>query len=61
MKSENIKRAYQLYSEFALALRMAHTDAIDTEEAYAELLLYQMLAEVSQKQWLLRRMTEAAK
>ncbi len=61
MKSENLTRAYQLYSEYIIALRTAHTDAVDAENEFAEILIYTMLQEVSERQWRLRRMAEAAK
>jgi hypothetical protein len=61
MKSENVVKAYQLFDEFEKTLRMAHTDAIDAKDAYAEILIYSMLAEISQKHCQLKRMTEAAR
>lgn len=61
MKSENMVRAFQLFDEFQRTLRMAHTDAIDAKNAYAEILIYAMLEENSQTHWRLQRMAEAAR
>jgi len=61
MKSENMVKAYEFFSEFERTLRMAHTDAIDANDAFAEVLIYSMLEETPQKHGRLKRMALAAK
>lgn len=61
MKSENMVKAYQLFDEFEKTLRMAHTDAIDAKDEFAEILIYAVLEEATQKHWRLKRMAEAAR
>jgi hypothetical protein len=54
-------KAYQLFDEFEKTLRMAHTDAIDAKDEFAEILIYAVLEEATQKHWRLKRMAEAAR
>ncbi|HOX59019.1 MAG TPA: hypothetical protein P5205_18105 [Candidatus Paceibacterota bacterium] len=61
MKSQNMVRAFELYSEFEMALRKAHTDAIDAKDLFAEIAIYSLLEEATKKHWQLKRMSEAAK
>ncbi len=61
MKSQNMVRAFELYNEFEVALRKAHTDAIDAKDLFAEIAVYSLLEQATQKHWQLKRMAEAAK
>jgi len=61
MKSENMVKAYELFGQFEKRLRMAHTDAIDSKDQFAELGIFLMLEEAAQTHWRLKRMQEAAK
>lgn len=61
MKSENMVKAYDSFVEFERSLRMAHTDAIDAKDQFAEILIYQILENLLQTSWRLKRMGEAAK
>jgi hypothetical protein len=61
MKSQSMVRAFELYSEFEVALRKAHTDAAEAKDAFAEIAIYGLLEGASQKHWQLERMAEAAK
>lgn len=61
MKSENMLRAFELFSEYERTLRMAHSDAIDAGDSYAEILIYAVLDDATQKHWQLQRMAEAAR
>ena len=61
MKSRNMESAFQSYGEFEVALRMAHQDAIETKDRFAEILISQILEEAPRTHWLLKRMKEAAK
>ena len=61
MKSQNMIRAFELYNEFEVALRKAHADAIDAKDAFAEIAVYCLLEEATQKHWQLKKMAEAAK
>ena len=54
-------RAFELHTEFEVALRKAHTDAVDAKDEFAEILIYAVLEEASQKHWQLKRMAEAAR
>ncbi|MDR3409510.1 MAG: hypothetical protein P4L87_00945 [Formivibrio sp.] len=60
MKSRNMEQAFQSYAEFEVALRLAHTDAVDAKDGFAEILIYQVLEKSSRTHWLLARMKEAA-
>ena len=60
MKSENMTKAYELFVSFEKRLRLAHTDAIDAKDEFAELLIFTMLEEAAQTHWRLKRMREAA-
>jgi hypothetical protein len=61
MKSENMVKAYDSFVEFEKSFRMAHTDAIDAKDHFAEILIYQILEDLAQTDWRLKRMAEAAK
>jgi hypothetical protein len=61
MKSENMTKAYELFVSFEKTLRLAHTDAIDAKDQFAEILIFRMLEEATQTDWVLKRMGEAAK
>ena len=56
MKSENMVKAYGSFVEFEKTLRLAHTDAIDPKDQFAEILIFQMLEEATQTHWVLKRM-----
>lgn len=60
MKSRNLEQAFKSYAEFEVALRAAHTDAVDGKNGFAEILIYELLEESSRTHWLLNRMKEAA-
>lgn len=60
MKSENMVKAYNSFVEFEKTLRLAHTDAIDAGDQYAEILIFAVLEQASQAHWRLKRMREAA-
>ncbi len=61
MKSGNLVRAFELYNEFEVALRKAHADAIDAKDPFAEIAIYGLLEEATQKHWQLKKMSEVAK
>ena len=61
MKSENMVKAYELFSEYEKSLRLAHSDAIDGKDEFAEILIYAVLEDATQKHWRLKRMAEAAR
>ncbi len=61
MKSQNMVRAFELYNEFEVALRKAHTDAIDAKDLFAEIAIFGLLEDATHKHWQLKRMAEAAK
>jgi hypothetical protein len=61
MKSENMVKAYDSFVEFGKSMRMAHTDAIDAKDLFAEILIYRILEDLAQTEWRLKRMAEAAK
>ncbi len=60
MKSQNLEAAFQLFSEFQIALRMSQTDAVETKDGFAAILISQLLEETCHTHWLLQRMQEAA-
>lgn len=43
MKSENMVNAYESFRNFEIQLRMAHTDAIESKDRFAEILLFLIL------------------
>jgi hypothetical protein len=61
MKSESLTKAYDTYVECEKQLRMAHTDAIEAEDQFAEILIFQILEKMVEVDWRLKRMAEAAK
>jgi hypothetical protein len=61
MKSQSMVQAFGLYSEFEVALRKAHTDAVEAKDAFAEIAIYAVLEDASQKHWQLKRMSDAAR
>lgn len=61
MKSQSMVRAFELHTEFEISLRKAHTDAVEAKDAFAEVAIYGLLEEATQKHWQLRRMAEAAR
>lgn len=61
MKSQSMVRAFELHTEFEVSLRKAHTDAVEAKDAFAEVAIWGLLEEATQKHWQLRRMAEAAK
>ncbi len=60
MKSQNMARAFELYTEFQIALRMSQTDAVESKDRFAAILISQLLEETCHTHWLLQRMQEAA-
>jgi hypothetical protein len=60
MKSENMVKAYELFDQFEKTLRLAHGDAIDSKDEFAEILIFAVLEQASQAHWRLKRMREAA-
>jgi hypothetical protein len=61
MKSQSMVRAFELYNEFEVALRKAHTDAIDARDLFAEIALFCLLEDATKKHWQLKRMAEASR
>jgi hypothetical protein len=61
MKSQNMVKAYELFSEFERLLRLAHTDAVEAKNIFAEIAIYGLLEEATRKHWQLKRMAEAAR
>lgn len=59
MKSQNMVKAYELFSEFQVALRMSQTDAVESKDRFAAILISQLLEETCHMHWLLQRMQEA--
>ena len=59
MKSQNMVKAYELFSEFQIALRMTQTDAVESKDNFAAILVSQLLEETCRTHWLLQRMQEA--
>ncbi len=60
MKSQNLENAFQLFSQFQVALRMSQADAAQSNDRFAALLISKLLEETCQTHWLLERMKEAA-
>lgn len=60
MRSENMVNAYESFRNFEIQLRMAHTDAIEAEDQFAEILIFLMLEKVVEIDWRLKLMSEAA-
>ena len=61
MKSQNMVRAFEVYSDFEAVLRKAHADAIDAKDPFAEIAIYGLLEEATHKHWQLKRMAEASR
>ncbi len=61
MKSQSMVRAFDLYNEFEVALRKAHTDAVEAKDAFAEVAIWGLLEEASNKHWQLKKMAEASR
>jgi len=61
MKRQNMITAFELFGGFEVRLRMAHTDAVEVKDGFAEILIYSLLLEASKTHWTLQRMAEAAK
>ena len=61
MKSENMLKAHDAFVSFEKLLRAAHTDAIESEDKFAEILIWNTLEEIVSVDWRLKRMREAAK
>lgn len=59
MKSQNMARAFELYNEFQVALRMTQADAAESKDRFAAILVSQLLEETCRTHWLLQRMQEA--
>lgn len=59
MKSRNLENAFQLYNEFQVALRLTQTDAVESKDKFAAILISQLLEETCRTHWLLQRMQEA--
>lgn len=58
MKSRNLGNAFQLYTEFQVALRMSQTDAVESKDRFAAILVSQLLEDTCRTHWLLQRMQE---
>jgi hypothetical protein len=43
MKSENLNKAHATFEAFLKQLRASHTDAIECEDGFAELLIFNLL------------------
>jgi hypothetical protein len=61
MKSENLRKASNSFELYLKQLRAAHTDAIECDDGFAELLIFNMLHDSAEIGWQLERAKEAAK
>jgi hypothetical protein len=61
MKSENMAKAYEAFHDFQVQLRLAKNDAISAQDRFADLHIAEMLEDVVQIDWRIKRMVEAAK
>lgn len=61
MKTENLIQACDLFDAYQKALRRAHTDSIEAEEGFGELLIFNLLHDSAEIGWQLARAKEAAK
>ena len=61
MKSENLNKAHDSFELFLKQLRAAHTDAIEAEEGFGEILIFNLLHQSTEIGWQLARAKEAAK
>ena len=61
MKSENLTKAHATFEAFLKQLRASHTDAIESEDGFAELVIFNLLHDSAEIGWQLARAKEAAK
>lgn len=60
MRAENLKKASKSFELFLNHLRASHTDAINCEDGFAELVIFNLLHESAEIRWQLERAKEAA-
>jgi hypothetical protein len=60
MKSENLNKACDTYDQFQKQLRLAHTDAIETGDRFAEIFIFNLLHDSTKIGYELGRAKEAA-
>lgn len=60
MKTENLTKACDSFSFFASELREAHTDAVNSENQFAELALFSLIEDAVKLETKLFRIKEAA-
>ncbi len=60
MKPENLNKASKSFELFLKHLHASHTDAINAEDGFAELVIFSLLHESAEIRWLLERAKDAA-
>lgn len=60
MKTENLNKAYQSAQFLAREIREAHTDAVNAENQFAEIALFDLIEETVKLEQKLKRLTDAA-
>jgi len=60
MKTENLMKACDSFDFFFSELREAHTDAVNSENQFAEVALFSLIEEAAKMQTKMARVKEAA-
>lgn len=60
MKSKFMIGAYEHFAMFQQELRRAHNDAINADDKFAEILIFNLLEQTGKTHNLLKRMSEAS-
>ncbi len=60
MKADNLKKACDSFDFFFSELREAHTDAVNSENQFAEVALFSLIESAAKMQTKLNRIREAA-
>ena len=60
MKTENLLKAYDTCVQFQKQLRAAHTDAIEGEDDFAEVVIFNLLEDLVKPDSQMRRIVEAS-
>lgn len=60
MTTENLLKACDSFNFFFSELREAHTDAVDSENQFAEIALFSMIEDAAKMQTKLNRLRDAA-
>ena len=60
MKTENLTKAYHSAQFLAHEIREAHTDAVNSENQFAEIALFGLIEETVNLEQKLKRLTDAA-